>query len=120
MHLSEVRRIPQSAYFRSFSRAAPPPDHVRPRQEEHFETISGTLRARVGGEERTLRAGERIVVPPSVAHTWWIDGEEEGHVLVEFRPALNTETFFETMYGLTRDGRVGEDGVACRPCCKWR
>src|SRR3712207_2297726 len=25
--------------------AAPPPDHVHPRQEERFETVSGTLRA---------------------------------------------------------------------------
>jgi hypothetical protein len=80
--------------------AAPPPDHVH-----------GTLRTRVGGEERTLRAGERMVVPAGVGHTWWIEGEEEGRVLVEFRPALNTETFFETMYGLVRDGKTDDDGV---------
>jgi quercetin dioxygenase-like cupin family protein len=91
--------------------APPPPDHVHPRQEERFETVSGTLRARVGGEERTLGPRERLVVPPGVSHTWWIGGEEDGHVLVEFRPALNTETFFETMYGLTRDGKVDENGV---------
>jgi quercetin dioxygenase-like cupin family protein len=91
--------------------AAPPPDHVHPRQEEHFETISGTLRARVGGEERTLRAGERMVVPAGVGHTWWIEGVEDAHVLVEFRPALNTETFLETMYGLVRDGKADENGV---------
>jgi hypothetical protein len=52
-----------------------------------------------------------MVVPPGVAHTWWIGGEEEGHVLVEFRPALNTETFLETLYGLSRDGKVNGDGV---------
>lgn len=98
--------------------AAPPPDHVHPRQAEHFETLSGTLRARVGGEERTLRAGESLIVPARVPHTWWIGGEEEGHVLVEFRPALNTETFFETMYGLARDGKVDENGVP--PCYRWR
>lgn len=91
--------------------AAPPPDHVHPRQAEHFETLSGTLRARVDGEERTLRPRERMVVPPGVAHTWWIGGEEDGHVRVEFRPALNTETFLETMYGLSRDGKVDDDGV---------
>jgi hypothetical protein len=32
-------------------------------------------------------------------------------VVVEFRPALNTETFFETMYGLARDGKLGENGA---------
>jgi quercetin dioxygenase-like cupin family protein len=91
--------------------AAPPPDHVHPRQEEHFETISGTLRARVGGEERTLRAGERMVVPAGVGHTFWIEGEEDAHVLVELRPARNTETFLETMYGLVSDGKADENGV---------
>jgi quercetin dioxygenase-like cupin family protein len=98
--------------------AAPPPDHVHPCQEEHVETLSGTLRARVGGEERTLRAGESLIVPARVPHTWWIGGEEEGHVLVEFRPALNTETFFATMYSLARDGKVDENGVP--PCYRWR
>jgi quercetin dioxygenase-like cupin family protein len=90
---------------------APPPDHVHPRQEERFETISGTLRARVGGEERTLRAGERVVVPAGVGHTFWIEGEEDAHVLVELRPARNTETFLETMYGLVSDGKADENGV---------
>lgn len=91
--------------------AASPPEHVHPRQEERFETVSGVLRARVDGEELTLGAGESMVVPPGTPHTWWIDGEEDAHVLVEFRPALNTETFFETMYGLARDGKLDENGV---------
>ena len=42
---------------------AAPPEHVHPRQEKRFETVSGVLRARVGGEERTLGAGEGMVVP---------------------------------------------------------
>lgn len=29
----------------------------------------------------------------------------------EVRPALNTEIFFETHYGLARDGKTDEDGV---------
>ena len=91
--------------------AASPPEHIHLRQEERFETVSGVLRARVDGQERTLGAGEAMVVPAGTSHTWWIDGEEDAHVLLEFRPALNTETFFETMYGLVRDGKVGEDGV---------
>jgi len=91
--------------------AASPPEHLHLRQEERFETVSGVLRARVGGEEHTLRAGEGMAVPPGTPHTWWIDGEEGARVLVEFRPALNTETFFETMYGLARDGKLDENGA---------
>jgi len=90
---------------------APPPEHLHPRQEERFEVRSGVLGARVGGEERALRAGESLVVPMGTPHTWWIGGEEDARVVVGFRPALNTETFFETMYGLARDGKLDEDGV---------
>ncbi len=42
---------------------AAPPEHLHPRQEERFETVSGVLRARVGGQERDLRAGQSMVVP---------------------------------------------------------
>lgn len=90
---------------------ASPPEHLYPCQEERFEALSGVLRARVGGEDRVLREGESMVVPAGTPHTWRVDGEEDARVLVEFRPALNTETFFETMYGLARDGRLDEDGV---------
>ena len=31
--------------------------------------------------------------------------------MVELRPALNTEIFFETLYGLARDDRTDENGV---------
>jgi hypothetical protein len=63
-----------------------------------------------GGKERTLQRESAWWFPRSGPHLG-IGGEEEGHVLVEFRPALNTETFFETMYGLARDGKVDENGV---------
>ena len=31
--------------------------------------------------------------------------------MLELRPALNTEIFFETLYGLATDGKTDEDGV---------
>ena len=31
--------------------------------------------------------------------------------MVELRPALNSEIFFETIYGLARDGKTDENGV---------
>jgi mannose-6-phosphate isomerase-like protein (cupin superfamily) len=99
--------------------AAPPPVRVHSRQEEHFQIVSGTLRARVGGEARTLRAGERMVVPPRVAHTWWIGGEEVGHVMVEFSPALHTETFFETI--CTASPATARSTKTAHPLCyRWR
>jgi quercetin dioxygenase-like cupin family protein len=85
--------------------------HIHPRQEERFEVLSGTLRARVGDREQTLGAGQSLAVAPGTPHTWWNDGHDEAHVRVEFRPALHFETILETGYGLARDGKTNEKGV---------
>ena len=61
------------------------PDHVHPLQAERFEVISGELGLRVSGEERTLRAGEAIEAAAGEPHAAWTVGEEEVHVLVDFR-----------------------------------
>jgi hypothetical protein len=49
--------------------------------------------------------------PPGTPHRFWNDTDEEARVLVELRPALNSEIFFETLYGLPRDGKTDENGV---------
>jgi quercetin dioxygenase-like cupin family protein len=88
------------------------PLHVHPLQEEYFKAVSGTLGVQVGEEHRWLGEGEEAVVPPGTPHRWWNDSDdEEAHVLAELRPALNSETFFETAYGLARDGKTDENGA---------
>jgi mannose-6-phosphate isomerase-like protein (cupin superfamily) len=87
-----------------------PPEHVHPRQQEHFEVISGSLGVRIAGREQVLRAGESVAVSPGTPHTIWSAGEGETHLLVEFRPALQTEAFFETMFALARDGKTDRQG----------
>lgn len=87
-----------------------PPEHVHPHQEERFHVVAGTMGLRVGDREQTLHPGESLTVPPGVPHTWWNAGTEELHQLAEFRPALNLETFFETLFGLARDGKCDQEG----------
>jgi len=82
------------------------PDHVHPRQEERFEVLSGKLGLRVGGVERVHRAGDVIVALADAPHAAWNAGDDEVHVLVDFRPALRTETAFEALAGLARDGKT--------------
>lgn len=87
------------------------PLHIHPLQEEHFKALSGTLGVQMGEERRSLGEGEEAVVPPGTPHRWWNEADEAARVLVELRPALNTEIFFETLYGLARDGKTDENGV---------
>jgi quercetin dioxygenase-like cupin family protein len=85
-------------------------EHLHPKQEERIEVLSGTLRCRIDGRERSVGAGEIIAVPPGTPHTLWNESPEEAHALVEYRPALRMETLFETLFGLGRDGKTDEEG----------
>jgi quercetin dioxygenase-like cupin family protein len=87
------------------------PLHVHPLQEEYFKALSGTLGVQVGEGYRRLEEGEEALVLPGTPHRWWNDTDQEAHVLVELRPTLNSEIYFETLYGLARDGKTDENGL---------
>jgi quercetin dioxygenase-like cupin family protein len=91
------------------------PDHFHPRQEERFEVLSGRLGLRVGGVECVHGAGEVIVVSADSPHSACNAGDDEVHVLVDFRPALRTERAFETLAGLARDGKTNRAGAPKNP-----
>jgi quercetin dioxygenase-like cupin family protein len=81
-------------------------EHLHPKQEERIEVLSGTLRCRISGRERSVGMGEIIAIPQGTPHTLWNESQEEAHALVEYRPALRMETLF----GLGRDGKTYEEG----------
>jgi hypothetical protein len=80
-------------------------------QQSGAEVISGSVRFRVGAEERSLKAGESITIPANTPHFFWNDGEEEAHFIGWFRPALKIERFFESFFGLAQDGKLNEKGL---------
>jgi quercetin dioxygenase-like cupin family protein len=85
--------------------------HVHPNQEERFEVSGAAVMFKIEGKERLYQPGEVAVVPPGTAHVWWNPSAEEATTLVQFRPALDTETFFETFFGLAAEGKVGRSGM---------
>jgi quercetin dioxygenase-like cupin family protein len=93
---------------------ARPPLHRHPHQEERFEVRSGTLDYQLGEQVYTAEPGEVAVVPPGVPHTWWNSGSEKLVAQIELRPALRFETCLETIYGLTKAGRVSPRGAPSR------
>lgn len=84
--------------------------HSHPRQRERIEVRSGTLSARVDGEEGTVLAGQTLLIPPETPHYVWNVGPEPVRTVVELDPALRTEEFFETTFGLARDGKTDDEG----------
>jgi mannose-6-phosphate isomerase-like protein (cupin superfamily) len=91
--------------------AAPAAAHVHPHQEERFAVLHGQILLDVDGEKTVLGEGERGTVPQGRSHTWCNVGDDEAHVLVEIAPAMRSEMFFETLFGLARDGKTTRRGL---------
>ena len=80
--------------------------HVHRRSEEQFAIAEGRLQVRRAKQSWVAKAGDTVVVPPGAAHVWGNPFDEPAAVIIDLRPALRAETFFETFFGLARDGKV--------------
>jgi quercetin dioxygenase-like cupin family protein len=87
------------------------PVHTHPIQESRFEILAGHVKFQIDGSERGAGPGEVVTIPEKVPHCFWNDGEEIAHYLQEFRPALRSEHFFRTLFGLAREGKIDERGM---------
>ncbi len=85
--------------------------HVHPGQEESFVVLEGSFGWRIGGATGVGRPGETLVCPVGVPHSQWNAGEGVMRIYYEHRPALESaEVFFETFFGLSRDGKLSPAG----------
>lgn len=91
-------------------RSKRPPEHYHPQQEERFELLSGILAAKIGDQEFRFEPGDQFVVPPGTPHWMHNISDEPARLIWQTRPALKTGSFFETIWSLTRDGKIGPDG----------
>lgn len=85
-------------------------EHLHPRQEEHIKVLSGQLRIALNGYEQRLTEGEEITLPPKVPHQHWNATERPARIVIEHRPALQSELIFETVYQSAQDGNANEEG----------
>lgn len=71
-----------------------PPRHVHHAQDEWFYAVQGSYVVEVGGETHHLSAGDAILAPRGVPHTWALEGNDMGRLLIAFQPAGTMEDFF--------------------------
>jgi quercetin dioxygenase-like cupin family protein len=90
---------------------SPPPPHLHPEQDERFQVVSGELRTKVAGAERTLRAGDTLEIPRGTPHQMWNAGAAPATVAWTTTPAGRTLDWFRTLDALQRSGRVGRNGM---------
>lgn len=87
------------------------PEHVHPFQTNRFEVQQGLLRFSIAGTERVVAAGESVDIPPGTPHRFWTEGGDAAEYRQEFVPALNTEAFFEALFGLAQAGQLSRGGL---------
>jgi quercetin dioxygenase-like cupin family protein len=68
--------------------------HVHPDIEERIQVLEGVAVVRVGREERTVAAGNQLVIPKGIAHS--IRNTSDGFTLVRerFTPAANLDYYY--------------------------
>jgi quercetin dioxygenase-like cupin family protein len=86
-------------------------EHVHPSIDEWFTVLEGRVGFRLDGREIMAPVGERLHVPPGMAHDWWNAGDEEARVIVEISPAARFEEAVLNTFGLARDGKTNSKGM---------
>jgi len=64
-------------------------EHLHRNSEELYAFTSGMGRIKVGTEERDVRAGDVVVLPPGTPHKLWNTGEEPLRLLCCCAPAYS-------------------------------
>jgi hypothetical protein len=67
--------------------------------------VSGTASFSVAGARFELGPGQQLTVPARTPHCLWNGGDVEAHLVIEFRPGLLKQEYYETTFGLARDGK---------------
>lgn len=87
------------------------PNHTHPEQVSGFEIISGELAFWVDGKEFRAGPGETVTIPPAMNHRFWNPTDTEAHYVGTFEPALDTRHFFEVLFRLANEGKLGKGGM---------
>jgi len=95
--IRELAGIPSgNATNQSLAEAVVPPGtatvaHLHRRSEEIYLFTRGRGRMRLGDEEREVRGGDCVVIPPGVVHKLWASEEEALVLLCCCAPAYSHE-----------------------------
>lgn len=89
LHAQEGRYKARSSY---------PPYHCHPAQDERFQILEGGLEFRIGGEVRTVHAGEEVAIAKGAYHQARNPFDEPAIVRWETRPALRTGELYRDLY----------------------
>lgn len=64
-----------------------PPWHVHHREDEGFYVIEGELTISVGGNTSKLKAGDYLLAPKDIPHTYTVDSPGHARILIVCSPS---------------------------------
>lgn len=97
-----------------------PPAHVHWHLREEGVVAGGTLAAKRGEESLLLRAGESIVFPPGVVHSWWNGGEDLLKVNGRAVPAGDLDRFLQGIFAVLNASPAGRPSLFHFAHVLWR
>lgn len=71
-----------------------PPLHLHFQQEEWFYVMAGEVAFQVGDQRISLKAGESVLAPRRIPHTFSSVGPDPARMLIAFCPAGKMEQYF--------------------------
>ena len=87
------------------------PAHLHPRQEERWSVLEGTVRFRLGEEERVIGPADgEIVVQPGTVHGVASASPSDAHLRCLVVPALRLQEFLEESTVAGREGLFTPSG----------
>ena len=87
--------------------ATSPPTHLHRRHVESFYVLEGELTFTAGRHSLQATAGSFVQVPPDVAHTFAVAGDEPTRFLNLHSPSCGFGDFLRALH-TARRGRVGD------------
>ncbi len=103
------QQLEMEATFRA--RSTQPAAHYHPNQAEDFTIVSGELTVQIDGQTNVLKPGDSLHIPQNTVHSMWNASDAETVVTWQVQPALNTEYFFETAFGVANNSKTDANGM---------
>ena len=85
--------------------------HVHPYQTEEFEILAGSVEFRKDGDKVVVHEGDSVTVEPGTIHRFKNVGDDDARFTTRVSPALEFESFLETMFALAADGKTNKKGM---------
>ena len=92
-----------------------PLEHVHLNQDETFYVRRGEMRVRINAVDHIIGEGQDMTVPKGHRHIAYNNTSSMLQCDVEFRPGLDTYTFFQCFAGLTLDRDTSKNGTVNIP-----